>query len=256
MFRKLLKYVFLKINFILLKFNFSIKRIKEPVKRSGLNLNIGSGGYEINGFINLDYYSKHYYPNGKFNLTHYDMRADDIPFKKSEVDVIYCAHVIEHIETEFVEKFFVESKRVLKNKGVLRIACPDSFFLYKQLINHPEYFSWHPMYNNSQNNIECFIDEVGTHNLKLNNYGLEKKIHEYDYETLLKELRKNGNFDSKNPDYHINNWDFKRIEKLGKKVGFKKIIKSRHQGSFCPTLQGHDMDLTSPVISLYVDLSN
>ena len=46
------------------------------------------------------------------------------------------------------------------------------------------------------------------------------------------------------------------IEKLGKKVGFKKIIKSRHQGSFCPTLQGHDMDLTSPVISLYVDLSN
>ena len=53
-----------------------------------------------------------------------------MPFEDDSVDTIYCSHVIEHIETEYVEMFFKESFRVLKLGGVLRIVCPDVEYLY------------------------------------------------------------------------------------------------------------------------------
>ena len=243
---------------VLSYFGLLLLKIKSDVvaRKKGLHANIGCGSYEINGFLSVDYYSKAYYSSKKFDRIHYDMRNDALPFKDSSLDSIYCSHVIEHVETEYVINFFNECQRVLKQGGVLRVVCPDTEYLYEQLINHPEYFSWHPLYNSSKSGAatKCFVDEVATPKIKLENFGLSMDISKYNYEELVEELRKELIFDESRIGQHINNWDFKRILETGKNAGFFSINKSRYQGSFCSALRGLDIDLTHPQMSLYVDL--
>ena len=241
---------FIKYILMLLNLKVILGNIK---RRNGINLNIGSGSYEINGFISLDYYSQHYYKNQRFNKIHYDMRNDKIPFNSEMVDTIYCSHVVEHVETEYVLKFIEESFRVLKVGGVLRIVCPDSFFLYRAMKDFPDYYSWHPMFRESNDASICFVDEVADHRKDLINFGLDKLINDYKYEELMDKLREGGEFKVSNPGRHINSWDFERLRKFGLIAGFTKVIESRYKASSCFALQGFDMDLSHPEMSLYVD---
>ena len=240
----------------LLRSHWAIKEFRKNRRpKEGLNLNVGCGDYKIRDFVSLDYYSDHYHPKGiKRGMIHYDMRADNIPFADNTVDTIFCSHVIEHIETEHVTRFFNEANRVLKKGGVLRISCPDSEFLYENYLNHPEYFSWHPSYISEKDAEVCFVDEVASSKTMLPNYGLKKHIRDYSYSSLLEELRSGMVFDQHQPGRHINSFDFNRIELIGKEAGFDRVLKSRFQGSFCDTLRRHDMDLSHPQMSLYVDL--
>lgn len=227
--------------------------IRTPSQRAGLNLNVGCASYEINGFVSIDYFSEKYYRSGNFNRVHYDMRSDSLPFEDNTVDSIYCSHVVEHIETEFVEKFFHESLRVLKSEGVLRVVCPDPEYLYYQWKNHPEYFSWHPLYQSPKDAELCFVSEVGGAKSLLPNYGLSKDISSYEYNYLLEQLRSGLHFNPESPGSHINNWDFSRLKDLALDAGFKSVSRSRNQGSYHETFRGRDMDLTHPEMSLYVD---
>jgi hypothetical protein len=70
----------------------------------------------------------------------------------------------------------------------------------------------------------------------------------------MKLLREGAKFDENNPGRHINNWDFERLKRYGSAIGFGAIIESKYQASCCPALQGGDIDLTYPQMSLYVDL--
>ena len=243
--KKLLKYFGFKL--ITYKLNLGARNGKK-------NINVGCGEYEIDGFISVDYYSDSYYKLKSFDRVHYDMRNEDLPFKDSSLDTIYCSHVIEHIETEHVVKFISESYRGLKQGGVLRIACPDAEYLYFQLLNHPEYFSFHELYKTKSDAALCFVNEIADPKGSLDNFGLSKNILDYKYSELMEELRDGLKYNDKKSGLHINNWDYERISKIGKTIEFTRIDKSRFQGSFCSSLRGKDMDLTHPAISMYIDL--
>jgi SAM-dependent methyltransferase len=237
---------------------FGLALLKIPAKaycRKGeVNLNIGCGGYEIKNFISVDFFTEHYYSEGQFRRVNYDMRNDSLPFKSDSVDNIYCSHVIEHIETNYVQIFLEESLRILKSGGVLRICCPDSLFLYKQMKKFPRYYSWHPMYRGCEDAVKCFIDLVATHRSDLPNYGLTEPVLNLPYVELLSLLSEDGVFCASRPGRHISNWDFEKLENLVYKIGFDSIAESRHKGSCSPALQGFDMDLTHPGMSLCVDI--
>jgi predicted SAM-dependent methyltransferase len=244
------------IRFLMRKLGFELLKISNysNLRSKGVYLNVGCGEYEIQGFTSVDYYSEAYYSNKKFNRVHYDMRNDNLPYADNSVDAIYCSHVIEHIETLHVEKFFQESCRALKPGGILRICCPDAEYLFSNLKDSPEYFSWHPLYKNTDDALVCFVDEVGSPKVEKHNFGLQRNWFEYTYDELLKELRSDLEFNERSPGMHINSWDFERIFGLAKSVGFSSVTKSRFQGSFKEELRGTDMDLTHPEMSLYVDL--
>ncbi len=235
-------------------FGVYLVRVKTSKNRKGLNLNVGCGDYEINGFVSVDFFTQHYYKNKKFKRVFYDMRGNKgLPFNSSQVDNIYCSHVIEHIETIHVEKFIGEAYRVLKNNGVMRIACPDSKFLYQQMKFFPEYFNWHPNYQTKDDAIKCFVDEVATHKVSLPNYGLPSQVESMSYDELMDVLRKDGIFDVARPGWHINNWDYERLKSIGSAVGFNLVVESKCKGSSVPCMQGNDMDNTHPEMSLYVE---
>ena len=48
-----------------------------------------------------------------------------LPFADASVDVVYHAHMLEHLEAEDARKFLAECHRVLRPGGVVRVVVPD-----------------------------------------------------------------------------------------------------------------------------------
>ena len=199
------------------------------------------------------------------------MRSDNLPYSNNSVDNIYISHAIEHIEAAYVEKFISESFRVLKRKGVLRIACPDAEFLYNMSCFNNEYWSLFKRHFEANKNKYVFTSEPSPFDYLLHLLAAPKmrfyknKIEKLEidgskdlkyvgYKKLMRRLEKGLGFRSNFPGDHISNWDFCRLEKLGTKAGFRKIIMSKKGGSISKEMQGHDFDLTHPEMSLYVDM--
>ena len=105
----------------LLGYNVTFKKKSLKIKNvdnSKTLINIGSGDWECSGWINLDYPNENYKDvQRKHKIVPYDIRNDKIPFDDNSVDLVYSSHVIEHIETPFVQKMFDEVYRVLKYGG-------------------------------------------------------------------------------------------------------------------------------------------
>ncbi len=80
-----------------------------------MKLNLGCGNKSIPGFINIDV--------KEFEGVDYVASIGDLAFKNNSVDLIYASHVLEH--TPQTEPILREWYRILKHKGVLRMAVPD-----------------------------------------------------------------------------------------------------------------------------------
>lgn len=72
-------------------------------------LNLGCGGNVLSGWENHD---------ADLDIT------KDLPYVDNSIDFIFAEHVVEHTTIPDAVRFFMESYRVLKPDGVLRIAVP------------------------------------------------------------------------------------------------------------------------------------
>ncbi len=238
-----------------------------PARADKVNLNIGSGGYYLPGFTNLDYPSDWYQGQQQQPFIAYDMRSDDLPFSNGSVDNIYCSHVIEHIETPYVTHFFQEAARVLKPGGVLRVACPDADFL-KQVSafdNHfwdfrKPWFNTHTPGHESVTQPDYLVREIATRQSRFLSTMAsqprltEEQISTQSTQTLVNTLCAELSFDAERPGDHINGWWFERIAAVCSSLPFSHCIRSKFGGSVSAAMQGADIDQTYPNMSLYVDL--
>ena len=88
-------------------------------KKTGLLVNLGSGGRGLDGWINTDI--------GRHRDTYFqlDIRRR-LPFTSGSVSGVLAEHVLEHIEfREDLPSFLREAYRILETGGVLRIVVPD-----------------------------------------------------------------------------------------------------------------------------------
>ena len=111
-----------------------------------LKLNIGCGSTVANGWVNIDrslniYLSRiprikqllfllHLIPEevyrAKWNRTYLRLNVErGLPFDSCSVDYIYSSHLLEHLSRSKAKFLLMECFRVLKPKGVLRLAVPD-----------------------------------------------------------------------------------------------------------------------------------
>jgi len=81
-------------------------------------LNLGCGSIFLKGWKNLDFHSFH--PE----VISHDLRLP-LPIEEKSIDVVYHAHVLQHLEYDDAHKLMHECQRVLKPGGSLRIVVPD-----------------------------------------------------------------------------------------------------------------------------------
>jgi len=81
-------------------------------------LNLGCGSRYLSDWTNVDFVK-----SGDGVIAH--NLTLGIPFSGNYFDVIYHSHVLEHFQKKQAEAFLKECYRVLKPKGILRIAVPD-----------------------------------------------------------------------------------------------------------------------------------
>ena len=158
---------------------------------------------------------------------------------------------------------------MLKPGGTLRVCCPDAKFLYQVSTFENDYWGWRKETLADTRNYETDFAELTQSDFLVRELATPKfrfykdrvsdalnpfDVAETDYQTLCENLRSDLPFRAEHPEDHINNWDFDRIEALGKSCGFSHIIESKPQGSVSAAMQGRDFDRSRPEISLYVDL--
>ena len=89
-----------------------------------INLNLGCWNRYIPGWIHVDL----------CDLPHIDYKTsiDNLSmFEDESVDLIYSSHSLEYFDREEVPHVLAEWKRVLKKKGILRLAVPNLDALLK-----------------------------------------------------------------------------------------------------------------------------
>ena len=94
--------------------------VKYKVGENALRLNIGCGSQRLDGYINIDRYSRY---------SQIKTSAERLPFKDGSVEEIYASHIIEHLAPSALNDTLNEWCRVLKPGGQIVLRCPN-FELY------------------------------------------------------------------------------------------------------------------------------
>lgn len=114
--------------------------MKDKIKK----LNIACGVKYHKDWINID-----------FHAESNDVRKVNIlkglPFEDSSIDVVYTSHFLEHLTQEQANFVLQESKRVLKNNGIIRIVVPDLENICKEYIKILELVNKNEEYENLYN---------------------------------------------------------------------------------------------------------
>ncbi|OAQ38608.1 hypothetical protein A5893_14440 [Pedobacter psychrophilus] len=92
-------------------------------------LNLGCGSRYHNSWTNVDFVS-----NSLDVITHNLLQG--IPYKNESFEGVYHSHVLEHFNKNDGKEFLKECYRVLKFKGVIRIAVPDLERIVKEYIKN------------------------------------------------------------------------------------------------------------------------
>ena len=96
-----------------------LNKFSELNRDQGLvRLNIGCGSRFHNSWLNIDQYGDN------SEIFSWNI-LDGQPFPDNSIDVVYCAHVLEHFDRVGANLFLNEIYRILKPNGILRIVVPN-----------------------------------------------------------------------------------------------------------------------------------
>ena len=229
-------------------------------------INVGAGDWKCRGWICLDYSSPWYasmHKGGQY--IEYDIRNDKLPFADETVDAIYCSHVIEHIENEYIQSFFLECHRVLKKGGILRVCCPDAEFLWNASQTDNSYWIWRKIllkqinveYANMRQ-VDFLVREIATERfldyISGNGQDYNEAFLNKDMDNFFEYITEGLTYDPKKAGYHINYWTFSKVKDTLIDSNFTKIIRSKYAGSISEYIKNKMyFDKTFPEMSLYVE---
>ncbi len=106
----------------------------------------------------------------------------NLPFEEESVDLIYASHVLEYFNREEVVDVLKEWRRVLKPKGIIRLAVPDFEIITKlyTLYKYPLDAFLGPLYGSMKmasktiyhkttydfEGLKRLLEEIGFHNIR------------------------------------------------------------------------------------------
>lgn len=172
---------------------------RSAYKRGDVRLHIAAGNNRLDGWLNTDIFPH-------LSLLFLDA-THRFPIKDSTVSYIFSEHFIEHIPRRAAQAFFLESLRVLKPGGVLRISTPDAQALAKAYLNRPEQ----------------------AHLLNERNRGLGYQYASYPIDILNTAFRE---------DFHVCLYDAPTLQQLLGEAGFRDITRCKVGESQYAALSG------------------
>jgi SAM-dependent methyltransferase len=209
-----------------------------------VKVNIGCGPQSKSDWINLDYgivsflsqfpwLFKLFVGLGLLSDFHYQNipRIHDctkkLPFKNNPVDFIYTSHFIEHLYRYETVRFLKECKRVLRQKGILRIAVPDLKLLVQKYIGGDK---------------DYFICYFGSNNDALSNNIADLLVATFfGFDTGSKvRPRYLNRLKSKLTRGHHWMYDFDPLKEILKTAGFNEIKRCNFKEGDTPDIQSLD----------------
>lgn len=101
----------------------------------GVKLNLGSFTHMFHGWRNIDRIDlSSWAASNGYAFTHWDIGAG-LPYDDGRVDLVFLSHVLEHFSYDDGVKLLREIRRVLRPKGVVRIAVPDIAVLARSYVD-------------------------------------------------------------------------------------------------------------------------
>lgn len=243
--------------FYLLK-RYRALRMKKlyPPNRNERYLNIGGGNWYYPRWENIDLYADDIFVDYRIDLR----LKQPIPVSDSCAVIIFSSHVLEHMSDE--DCFFVlrECYRILKPEGILRIVIRDMDKALEAYRARDDRFF-------DEGGALCIGDSIER---KLVNFFASYAKDGYrggpivSPELVREKLRALDKYQfitwcagliPEDAPYkaHVNGYDFAKLKKFIKEVGFRKVVKSEHRKSSAKILREKAFD-NCPVVSLFVDV--
>lgn len=143
----------------------------------------------------LDSNQNHFVAFAKNNGIQYANAARKIPLKSNSVETLYCSHMLEHLDKDEADRFFVEAYRVLEPKGWIRVSVPDLQLLlndYSQTGDANKFI---------HKSLMCVSKPKSlAQKLKLVLFGPRHHLWMYDSQSLIKLLEIHGFKNVSNPE--------------------------------------------------------
>lgn len=232
------------------------KQIISEYSESFKCLNVGGGKFLLKDWRILDYNSDDY----KNDLLDYNidlLECNSWPIENSSFDLVYSSHCIEHLTDFAGEKVFSEIYRILKPKGIFRLTLPDIDPAYEAFkMKNMSFFEANSNPPDKTNVYTYFLGYFSS--IKHEDTNLSQ--FDIDYNSLSKEeflnkyIAKDVNKNTHKYIYHLTWYNFSKIERIGKEVGFEKVIKSQRRMSISKEMLNGNFDHKSGEWNLYVDL--
>lgn len=151
------------------------KSFLRTLDQRNLKLNVGCGFRTLDGWINID-----------IAIGYADVICDvrkGLPFADRSSSLIFCEHLIEHLDKCDGETLLREFYRILQPGGVLRISTPDAGRFFTSYVNNDGFLN-HPN----------FVFEIDTPMDRINRMMRENGDHlwVYDAHSLSRSLTAAG----------------------------------------------------------------
>ena len=181
-----------------------------------------------------------FFPKGKeFNPTldiaHDFLDMSPIPLPDSSMHLVHSRLAIEHMPNEAADIMFREVRRILKKGGTFRVIAPDinlDWSAYQ--LNDLSYFDWF------QPNVSIeqrFLFHFAAQASELYPVKNTEKISDNEFRSVFKNRSLDKALDyctskcssenqKKFRNFHMNWWNFEKLERMLKKAGFKKVYLS------------------------------
>lgn len=230
-------------------------------------LNLGAGTFKHSCWQNVDHYSLWY----KTNVIDIDidfLKDFKLPIEDDSIYVVYTSHMIEHIWDHNTQSLFNEVYRVLKKGGTFRVTCPNIDLHYRAYKNNDTgYFYWKDYDENTKNMSiqQLFIEQFASHVSQLVKDSPSRKFSDKEIDEIFKTMNyEEGlnkisskcdiNYQKKNPEWHVNWYNEKKLRKMLKKSGFEDVYLSAYGQSKEHILRDTNFfDNTHPKMSIYIE---
>ena len=230
------------------------KNLYKPNKQHRY-LNLGGSNWYYPRWENIDLYADSLFVD--YNI---DFRENiPIPLPDNCARLVFTSHLLEHLCDEACKFNLNECYRLLHSNGVIRISVPDMDKAFKAYRKKDEYFFSNGGVTVIGDTIERkLVNFFASYSKKGYSGGpivpteeirdKIKTLHKYDFLLwCVSQIPADATYKA-----HVNGYDFEKLHKLLKLVGFSKVIKSSYRNSIVPLLRKEAFD-NRPMVSLFVE---